>query len=264
MTQDEHFPFTVEDVASAWDAGADAWDEFIESGQDFYRLEIHGPGLLAACGDVQGKRVLDVGCGQGYFARQLARSGADVLGVDVSERQIAHARRYEIEDPLGIGYEVLDAARVGERWKRGDFSLITACMSIQDTPEPAAVLRSAASLLVPGSRFIYSIPNPTTTTPHRQWERDEAGRKLSLKIDRYFESGPRRMQWNMARLARPWCTPMVHATLSETTATIADAGLLLARIHEPRATPEQVARQPRLEGSARLPYFLIFDCVKAP
>ncbi|MCH8207216.1 MAG: hypothetical protein IH956_09475 [Chloroflexi bacterium] len=51
--------FTSESVAAAWDEGADAWDQFVESGQDFYRTEIHGPGLLRACGDVKGQRVID-------------------------------------------------------------------------------------------------------------------------------------------------------------------------------------------------------------
>jgi hypothetical protein len=119
-----------------------------------------------------------------------------------------------------------------------------------DTPDPAGVLAAAARLLRPGSRMVYSTPNPTTDPPYPEWERDRHGRKLALKIDRYFESGPGVMEWNMPRLRYPWRTPGVHTTLSEMTAMIAAAGIRLARIHEPRATPEQVARIPKLEDCA--------------
>ena len=262
MSRKVRAPFATEEAASAWDAGADAWDAFVESGADFYRLEVHGPGLLGACGDVTGMRVLDVGCGQGYFSRRLAERGAHVIGVDVSVALIRHARRHEAERPLGIGYEVMDAARVGDRWSAGDFDLVTSCMAIHDTAAPAAVLASAASVLRAGSGLVYSTPNPTTDPPYREWERHADGHKRSLKIDRYFEAGPQEMDWNMPRLRYPWRTPMIHTTLSEMTSMIADAGLVIRHIREPRPTPAQVARRPKLDDCARLPYFLVFDCVR--
>lgn len=75
--------FTDSDAAAAWNEGAGAWDEFIESGADYYRHEVHGPALLALCEPLQGRRVLDLGCGQGYFTRQLAARGAQVVGIDL-------------------------------------------------------------------------------------------------------------------------------------------------------------------------------------
>ena len=91
---------------------AAAWDEFVESGDDFYRTEVHGPGLLEACGNVEGVRVLDLGCGQGWFSRRLAENGAEVAGVDISERQIENALRHETSRPLGIEYRLLPAERI--------------------------------------------------------------------------------------------------------------------------------------------------------
>lgn len=263
MSKQDRPQFTAEEAAAAWDTGADAFDDFVESGADLYRLEVHGPGLLEACGDVLGLRVLDLGCGQGYFSRQLAVRGASVVGVDVSTRQIGHAVRHEAAAPLGIVYEVMDATRVGERWSEGDFDLVTSCMAVYDMADPAGALTSAGRLLRRGSRLVHSAPNPTTDPPYREWERGADGHKLALKIDRYFESGPKRMEWSWPRLKSHWQTPTMHATLSEMTAMLADAGLLIRRIHEPRPTPAQLARRPELEDCARVPYFLVFDCVKA-
>src|SRR5688572_6587994 len=117
-----------------WDESADAWDDFVESGLDYYRTELHGPALLELCVDVRSLDVLDLGCGQGWFARQLARRGARVIGVDWSERLIEHARRHEAREPLGIAYCVGDAARAERTFAAASFDLITGCMSIMDMP----------------------------------------------------------------------------------------------------------------------------------
>ena len=74
MGTDRRRAFTAEDAAAAGNAGADAFDEFVSTGADFYRLEVHGPALVAACGDVRGLRVLDLGCGQGWFSRNSRRA----------------------------------------------------------------------------------------------------------------------------------------------------------------------------------------------
>lgn len=187
------------DAREAWNRGAKAWDEFVEGGADYYRTEVHGPSLLAACGKVRGLRALDLGCGQGYSSRQLAVRGARVV------------------------------------------------------------------LTEPG-RLVFSLPNPLTDTPYREWERDERderGEKLALKIDRYFESGPRVTRWIMARLRARWETPYWYRTLAEWSVLLDEAGFLIRRLHEARPTREQVAQNPALDGCYRLPYFLVFDVVTA-
>src|SRR3954447_8407963 len=101
------------DAREAWNAGADAYIDFVESGADYYRHLVHGPGLLAACGDVRGSLALalDAGCGQGYFTRPLARAGAGgVTGVDLSDRLLAGGAELEAAEPLGVTYRQMDAA----------------------------------------------------------------------------------------------------------------------------------------------------------
>jgi 2-polyprenyl-3-methyl-5-hydroxy-6-metoxy-1,4-benzoquinol methylase len=250
-----------EDPRTAWNDGADAWNEFVESGADYHRWEIHGPGLLDACGDIDGLRVLDLGCGQGFFSRQLAQRGARVIGVDLSEKQVEHARAHEARWGHGIEYHALDAARVAQRWPAESFELVTSCMALQDMADAEAVLCAARTLLAPAGRLVFSVPNPGTDTPFREWGRDEQGSKLALHIDRYFESGPRVCHWNMPRLTAHWQTPSWHRTLSEWSALLAQAGFLIRRIHEPRPTRAQVERRPELEAGYRLPFYLVFDAV---
>jgi 2-polyprenyl-3-methyl-5-hydroxy-6-metoxy-1,4-benzoquinol methylase len=71
-------------VRDDWDTASDAYAEGQATGHDYYRLEFFGPAQVALCGEVQGLRLLDVGCGTGYFAREMARRGAVVTAVDSS------------------------------------------------------------------------------------------------------------------------------------------------------------------------------------
>jgi 2-polyprenyl-3-methyl-5-hydroxy-6-metoxy-1,4-benzoquinol methylase len=254
--------FSDGDARAAWNAAARAWDEFVESGEDYYRHQVHGPALVAACEPVSGLDVLDLGCGQGFFCRGLARRGARVVGIDLAEQQIAFARVHEEREPLGIEYHVMGAADVSKHWPSGHFDMATACMSLHDMADVGSVLQSVFAVLRAGGRMVFSTIHPCTDTPVREWERDEMGNKAALRIDRYFDSGPTVCHWNMQRLKYHWDSPYWRYTLSEWSELIAAAGFLIRRIVEPRPTAEQVAQNPHLEDCYRLPAFLIFDLAK--
>lgn len=76
-----------------------------------------------------GERVLDVGCGEGYFARELAKRGAEVTAIDLSPALVAMARAEEECAPLGNDYRVMSAVRL-EGFESGAFDLVTACMAV--------------------------------------------------------------------------------------------------------------------------------------
>lgn len=264
----------------AWNAGAEAWDDFVETGKDYYRHQVHGPALLEVCGDVAGLNVLDLGSGQGWFSRQLAERGASVVGVELSERQFANAVRHEQDRPLGIQYHNIDAARVADQFPPATFDLVTACMSIQDMDDAPAVMGGVRKVLKPGGGMAFSVPHPMTdpggekqspdplgreTGPRiwREWERDPDGNKLALKLNHYFDSGVRPMVWSMRRPDYVWETPQWRRTLEQWSALIADAGLVVRRMYEPRPTPDQVRANPELEDCYRLPFFLVFECLLA-
>lgn len=253
---------TAESIRQAWDAGAESWDDFVRTGKDWYRHEVHGPALLEACGEVRGLRVLDIGCGQGFFTRALARKGAQVVGVDISAQQVESARNYEAQERLGIEYQVLDAADVAGRWPARSFDLVTACFALGDMAEPARALSSAYHVLRPAGRLVLSDAHPCSDTVFREWELDSDGRRRALKIDRYFDTGPWTCQWNMKRLKYHWDAPAMRYTLGQFSRLFEAAGFSIKSIREPRPTLEQVARIPDLDDCYRLPYALVFELVK--
>jgi 2-polyprenyl-3-methyl-5-hydroxy-6-metoxy-1,4-benzoquinol methylase len=107
--------FDAESVTRAWDRAAEAYAHGQATGRDYYRYEFLGPAHVAACGDVKGLQVLDVGSGAGYFAREMALRGARVIGVDISPRMIEHAQHQEAVIPLGIQYREI----AGDELDRG-------------------------------------------------------------------------------------------------------------------------------------------------
>jgi 2-polyprenyl-3-methyl-5-hydroxy-6-metoxy-1,4-benzoquinol methylase len=93
-------------VAAAWDANAATWVEQVRAGHDLYREVFTMPAFLGFIPDLRGLRAIDLGCGEGHNTRALARQGAQMTGVDLSQEMIAAARASEAEEPLGIAYHI--------------------------------------------------------------------------------------------------------------------------------------------------------------
>src|SRR5262249_31591125 len=151
---------------------------------------------------------------------------AHVVGIDISVRQIANARRHEESAPLGITYHQLDAARIGTHWSPESFDLVTSCLVLHDLPDAVAVLAGAGQVLVPAGRFVFSILHPFTDVPIAIGD----GRRGGFTIDRYFDLDPRLVHWDMPRLTAFWDSPSWHRTLTDWSDLIAGAGLRIRRL----------------------------------
>jgi 2-polyprenyl-3-methyl-5-hydroxy-6-metoxy-1,4-benzoquinol methylase len=246
-------PFDPDAVRAAWDQAADAYAEGQATGRDIYRFEIFGPAQVALAGDVAGARLLDLGCGAGYFARAMAERGATVTGIDLSPRLLEHARR--AGGP--VEYRLLDAAAIADAFAPGSFDVVTSCLALQDMPDPKHVLAAVAAVLQPGGRAIVSTEHPCTAMPHRQWQRDAAGGKQALAVDRYFERGPVSYDWS--GWLYPFTTAALHVPLEDWFAWFRAAGLFVHALREPAPSPESIARHPELADAARVPYFVLYD-----
>jgi 2-polyprenyl-3-methyl-5-hydroxy-6-metoxy-1,4-benzoquinol methylase len=122
--------FSVESVRAEWNAAAAAFADAQSTGRDIYRLEVFGPAQVELCGPVRGLRVLDLGCGAGYFAREMAKRGALVTGLELSPAMLRYAIAQEERDRLGIHYLLGDAARLQEHVEPSSFDLVTSCLAL--------------------------------------------------------------------------------------------------------------------------------------
>ena len=127
---------------------------------EFYHQRYKGtPLLLHYVGDVGGRRVLDIACGYGRAARELARRGAVVTGVDLSRELLDIARQRELDAPLGIAYLQGDCCSP-DLLADELFDVITCSEGLADIDDLDGCLRTVARLLRIGGTFSFSIFHP--------------------------------------------------------------------------------------------------------
>lgn len=218
---------------------------------------------LEACMDkVVGQRICDLACGQGRVARYLAAQGMRVVGIDLSTKLLAIARRHEETEPHGVEYVQANAQHLDEQ-ALGLFDGVVCSMALMDIPDLAATLHSVARILRPGGWFIFSILHPCFHTS--QSGEMETPEGVVRTIRRYFVEGHWRSD---TRPGPPGKVGAYHRTLSTYVNTLTAAGLQLVRLSEPGA-PSTVAASPSLARVNRpvwqeVPSVLVASCRKPP
>lgn len=142
-----------------WQRLAPWWDQHMgEVGDEFHR-EVVRPAVLELLAPTPGQRVLEIGCGNGGFARQLAGLGADVVATDQADAFIEAARA--AEGPQ-VDYRVVDAtdpAQLADLGAEG-YDAAVANMVLMDMPVLEPLYRALAGLLRPGGRFVFAVIHP--------------------------------------------------------------------------------------------------------
>jgi ubiquinone/menaquinone biosynthesis C-methylase UbiE len=252
----------AKEAAAHWEKNADAWTKLSRAGYDTYRDHLNTPAFFAILPDVGGLAGLDVGCGEGYNTRLLAKHGAHLYAIDVSETFVQHAREAEQRDPLGIQYAVADACDLPFEDDRFDFA--TAFMSLMDISEPEGAIAEVHRVLVPGGFFQFSICHPCFDTPHRVNLRNMEGTTYAIEVGDYFENtNGRIMEWLFSAAPAgakeglaPFRVPRFTRTLSQWLTMFLDVGFAIERIAEPRPSDEDVRRCPNIQDAQVVAYFL--------
>lgn len=105
-----------------------------------------------------GKRVLDVGCGGGILAEAMARKGASVTGIDLSEKALRVAQLHLLESRLVVRYE-LASAEEHAKAHEGEFDAVTCMELLEHVPDPSSTVAACARLAKPGGRVFFSTIN---------------------------------------------------------------------------------------------------------
>lgn len=126
-----------------------------------FRTYIESYTLFQLTGSLDGKEVIDLACGEGFYTRKIKMAGADsVIGVDISSEMIQLARENEADLPRGCDYEVYNVA---EMPTMGTFDLVTAMYLLnyaQTREELLKFCRAAYRQLKAGGRFVGVNDNP--------------------------------------------------------------------------------------------------------
>jgi len=259
-------------ISKEWDNAGESWADFVREGKDYFREEMNKPAFYEVIGDVKGKSILDLACGEGYNTRILAKMGARVVGADFSSKLIELAKQRDALDGFGINYYQSDAAKL-EKFSNDQFDTVTCFMALMDIESYVEAISEVARVLKTNGRFIFSITHPCFEVgtcidgeEYADWRVEEGQEKTeitqNLVIKNYFHTCGGEVSWAMERLIKPFKTTSFHRTLTDYFNSLSVSGFVVARLVEPRPTPKGVSSYASLRKHMRIPHSVIFEAIK--
>lgn len=200
--------------------------------------------LLDLVGPVIGMRDLDLACGHGIMARELARRGGSVIGVDISSALVGEARAREAALPLGIEYINADAGSA-DLLLDDSFDRVVCNFGLSDIDELGAVLSNVYRLLRPDGTFSFCVLHPCfpgVKGVSASWS----------PVATYYDEGWRLADGELSIIRRE--VGANHRMVSTYLNMLIDAGLPIDRVDEP--PPEESWMQGR-PGSESFPVYLV-------
>lgn len=206
------------------------------------------PALRAMLPEVRGLRIVDLGCGFGWFCRWAREGGAvEVLGIDLSEKMLAPAR--SAAPDAGITYLQADLSTL--TLEKSRFDLAYSSLAIHYLADVERFFAEVHAALIPGGHFVFSTEHPIFMAPRKPaWSSDLQGRP-TWPIDSYLAEGARTTEWFTPGVVK------YHRTLGTTLNALIAAGFTITHVEEFGPTPEQIAAQPDLAKERERPMFLL-------
>jgi len=115
-------------------------------------------GWIQSITNLQGKRVLDVGCGGGILAESLSKAGATVTGIDLSSKALKVAELHQLESGTSVRYLTISAEDLAKEESQS-YDVVTCMEMLEHVPDPSSVVQACAKLCKPGGHIFFSTLN---------------------------------------------------------------------------------------------------------
>ncbi|MEW6170841.1 MAG: class I SAM-dependent methyltransferase [Candidatus Omnitrophota bacterium] len=142
-----------------WDRMADYWNKDAGDTGVWHNYTDIDPVIFELLGNVKNKKILEIGCGNGYLSRLLAKQGVKVVGIDLSQKLLDYAIEKEKVRPLGIKYFQRNAANL-TGIKNKTFDIAIANMCLMDVRNAEKAIKEISRVLKKNGKFIFSINHP--------------------------------------------------------------------------------------------------------
>ncbi|HSR79269.1 MAG TPA: class I SAM-dependent methyltransferase [Hyphomicrobiaceae bacterium] len=206
------------------------------------------PVLQAMLPDLRGRRVLDLGCGFGWFCRWARERGAvHIEGIDVSEKMLARART--ATGDATIIYVRADLERLALR--ASSFDVVYSSLALHYIVDLERLLAEVHQTLVIGGSLVFSVEHPIMTAPAPPgWSTDGAGRRV-WPVTGYLDEGPRSTDWLTKGVIKQ------HRTLATYVNLLLRLGFALTHVEEWGPSTQQILERPQLAHEHERPPFLL-------
>jgi SAM-dependent methyltransferase len=210
------------------------------------------PVILELIGPVAGLDVLDLGCGDAAFGRELLAGGArSYLGIDGSANMIRAAHR----NLAGTGAHAVHADITVSAPQANSFDLATARLVFHYVDSLREVLVNVRQALRPGGRLVFSVEHPVITSSNKALAND--GPRQDWIVDDYFNSGARIVSWLGAQVVKH------HRTVDDYFLAVQQAGFSVTSIRESKPDRHHFVDEATYRRRLRIPLFLFVAAEKA-
>lgn len=203
--------------------------------------------------ELNGKSVLDLGCGYGWHSAYAAEQGAArVLGIDSSKKMIDEAQK---RNPApAVTYRVCDLRRYD--YPPEAFDCVISNLVLHYIEDLHEIYRKVYRTLKPGGVFLFNIEHPTFTAGVRQeWIRDGEGKALYWPVDGYFSPGARETVFLGERVVKQ------HHTLTQILMGLLNTGFRFNAVEE-AVPPAEMMHLPQMDEELRRPMMLLIKAQK--
>lgn len=188
-------PSNSSQVIQGWDKVANKYSDWLDGGSDLMGkafTTIVTENILDLVGEINGKRVLDLGCGEGYLSREMTHKGATVYGIDGSEQMIKIANAKSDQMNKTLDNKIKIEYKVGDITKRlpyedRQFDLVVCNMVLMDICEITKVIKDVIRILKKNGRFLFSIVHPCFFDALGSWIVIDKGISIFVPKQRYTE-----------------------------------------------------------------------------
>jgi SAM-dependent methyltransferase len=204
--------------------------------------------------DLQGKRVLDLGCGFGWHCRYAISQGAKtVIGVDISERMISEAENKTTSENIKYICSPIEDIDFPE----ASFDVVISSLTLHYIESFDEILEKISKWLVNGGDFVFSVEHPIFTAQGTQdWYYDLQGNRLHWPVDHYFTEGIRKSVFLDEDVLK------YHKTLTTYMQGLIMKGFIITGVVEPKPAQTKLDELPDNADELRRPMMLLISSSK--
>lgn len=240
----------------AWNAMGDEWFELAQTGES--RNCFIMPNMLKYMGDVKGKKILDLGCGEGGYSRELAKRGATLVSVDCSIKAIEYASSLAMEENLQIEHYVRNSNDLVDITSE-QFDIVLCSMMLMDCEDFDGTLQEVYRVLKPNGHLFASVLHPCFDGNHEHGiGRQGVGIDKQVVVMNYFEP----KEWEAPLWGGKIPVIWRHRTLEEYVKAFIKVGLTIVDMNEPQASEEQAQISVAMAWLKKIPLFLYWELKK--
>lgn len=212
---------------------------------------IEGPIIDRLLGNPIFAQILDLGCGDGQFGKELLKNGAKAYtGVEGSSSMIDLA----IRNLTGTDAALIHSSIESFDYPENEYDLVVSRMALHYIEDINSLFKSISNAMKDGAKFLFSVQHPLTTASFKSKSGGE--RRSDWIVDDYFEQGARQEPWIGKTVIK------YHRTIEFYFTALTAAGFRIEALEEGNPERANFVEEEEYERRKRIPVILVFSCVK--